>query len=147
MRTRMALMMTNAHRQVQRFRVQDTTLYEIMVKRIEAQDQALGVMRQMWRTEYKLTDEQVAEVRKKAAEVVELSLRERVHRIEKLERALAEQKAKLEADQSNPEALIDEQARKMREEATDLIRRVVEFRTRNNLGMPQCAPPATSPSK
>ena len=147
-RQRMVNMMTNVYRNLQRSKDQDPEVYELMVKRFELEDSLFDFE---FRRRLIRGDDSNArsELRAKAAEIVQLSLREREKRIERLERALDTEKKALAADRANPEALVDGHAKRLMAQLRDWGERWREFRNRNGWypgggGGPRVNPPANA---
>jgi hypothetical protein len=131
----MLMRMAARYRHLQRFREQDESVYKLLVRQFELQDEVFGLTR-----DGKFDDpEIISKLREKVGEMVQLSIQERQKRIEGLERALAQEKQRLEDDKANPEQAIDRQLLRMKNEAED-VRRRVQDRARRGGGAATTAP-------
>ncbi len=119
----------------------DTALYTLAVGRIETEDAAWGLSSALASATSdadrdRLRDELKAKVR----ELVDLQLKERSARIDRLDRALAREREKLTADQQRVDALADEQFQRWSTGKTDPA-------DISNLGGPPQGPPRDGPGR
>ena len=130
-RARMMQMMMERYRRLQRVRMEDSAMFDLMLAQMQLQDNALDVMQQQreQRANQEEVDRLQGVLREKVKQIIELSLQERQARIDRLEKQLAEQKARLEQDLANPEALVDQHMLQMRQDA-DEVRKI-----RQNMGL------------
>jgi hypothetical protein len=138
-RQRMAVMMINTYRNLQKAKEQDPEVYDLMLKRLELEDKLFE--RDFRRSLLSGSSDAKAELRSKALDIVRLSLREREKRIERLERALEVEKKNLAADKANPDALVDGHARRMETQLRELTNRMLERRNNSGGGPPPNAAP------
>jgi hypothetical protein len=90
-------------RMMQRVQETDPELYDFMLKRFEAEDQVLGMLRQ--RQDGETVDE--AKLRDQIAQIVTITMEERRRRVEKLEQQVAAEKKRLEEDQGRMAELVE----------------------------------------
>lgn len=120
-RFRVLRVMVNRFRQVQRFKDNDPELYNLAVKQFELQDEAFGMIRNV-AGPGNPDAETLSKLRDKVRELAQLGLKEREKRVERLEKMLAEEKTRLDADKADPDALVDRQLRQIRNEADEVKR-------------------------
>ncbi len=96
-------------RNLQGIREEDPTVYEMRVQRLKAEDDIWGLIFD-WKKGDEITPSNALrkELRQRVGVLVDLGVRERQHRIERLEKLLASEREKVEADKQNREAIIDE---------------------------------------
>jgi len=121
-KARMMQMMMERYRRLQRARMEDSTMFDLMLQQMELQDDALSLLQQQRRTAGDEYDRIQGELRGKVRQIIDLSLQERQKRIERLEKQLADQKARLEQDMANPDALADQHVQQMRNDADEVGR-------------------------
>jgi hypothetical protein len=146
-RRRVLRVMVNRYRQIQRFKDNDQEMYNLAVKQFELQDEAFGIIRNVAGTGNP-DAETLSKLRDKVKELAQLGLKEREKRVERLERMLAEEKSRLEADKADPDALVDRQLRQIRNEADEVKRHLDQLqdfqRGRDERGSANT--PSTAPS-
>jgi len=147
-RRRVLRVMNNRFRQIQRFRESDPDLYAMSVKQFELQDEAFGILRSAGNSASGGGDpEAVARLREKVRTMVEVGLKEREKRVDRLERMLRDEKARLEADKADPDGLIARQMKQLRNESEEVKRyfdQIQEFqRGRDDRANPT---PTTAPA-
>jgi len=125
---RLLPMLVGKYRMMAKMKDADPELYEFSVKQEKLRDDAFAILRQLHDTNAQ--GDPRANLRDKMRELVDVLLEERQSRIEKLERALAEQKAKLAQDQSTKEALIEQQTDRVVREAHEAFQRMDMIRRR-----------------
>jgi hypothetical protein len=89
----------------------DTEIYNLRVKTIQAEDEFWGLRQKLRETPESQRDPIRQQLRAKVAEQLELGDRERQLRITRLEKVLAEEKEKLEADKGRMAQRVDERYR------------------------------------
>jgi len=119
LRARMTQRLVMRYNNMMRTKEQDPALYDILMKQEHLRD---DVFAQLRRSGSDLPADEKTALRGKLSEIVDLSLKERQARIEKLERMLAEQKQKLAEDEGDREKLITQQLERMRKEV-EIFRR------------------------
>ncbi len=94
---------------LQRLREEDPRLYELRLEQLRLEDQVFGLVNEF---HHATSEEQSGEVRARLrgriGEWVRHGLDERQRRIDRLQRLLEEERARLEADEKRVDALIDE---------------------------------------
>lgn len=148
-KNRMMQMMMERYRRLQRARMEDATMFDLMLQQMQLQDDALELLQRQRRTagDQEAYDRLQGELRQKVRQIIDLSLQERQKRIERLEKQLADQKARLEQDLANPDGLVDQHLQQMRNDADEVgqIRQKLGIRGGGFGPAPQ-RPPATDQS-
>ena len=145
-RHRMMQMMMDRYRRLQRARMEDATMFDLMLEQMHLQDDALRLLQEQRfnRNDQPTVDRLEEELRVKVRQIIDLSLQERQKRITRLEQQLADQKTRLEQDLANPDSLVERQVTQMRNDADDFgrIRRQLGI-VPNRGGFTPQRPPAT----
>jgi hypothetical protein len=120
-KNRMLQMMTERYRRLQRIKADDPVVYDLMVSQMSLQDDALSIMRDQRNPNIDAAkrDELEQQLRDKVKQLIDVTLKERRQRVERLEKMLQEQKARLEQDEANPGALIDQHLKQMKTDAAE----------------------------
>lgn len=119
----------------------DDRLYEVIAEQMKLRDEFIGLRRQHRQSNF--AEETKEALKVNVRQMIDLSIRQREMRIEKMERLIAAEKAKLEKDRKNPDELIESQFRRLEEETA----RFVGFARRFGLNSNTPTQPATLPTE
>jgi hypothetical protein len=130
------------YRQLMKFQSTDPELYKVLVQQFEVQDQVLGDMEQMSRTDPSTmpTTEPTAaeqELRDKLTELVDLNIKQRQERLDRLKETLSREEDRLSRDEGRRDFLVEQAYRRAMDDADRLATRLGAIRNRG---------PATQPA-
>lgn len=110
-RRRLMRIMSMQYRDLMTLQAQsDSSIYELALKRLTAEDGAWGIIAQMDEATEPTQRQPLADaLNLQVRRIIELSLQERAARIAQLEAALQAEKTKLQHDQTHVDALVDQQ--------------------------------------
>jgi hypothetical protein len=95
----------------------DTELYDVVARQLRLRDEFIGIVRDGRDAAPDQREQVRAQLREKTRELVDAWLQQRELRLARMEAALAEERRRLEADRSNPDALIRGQFQRLMDDS------------------------------